>query len=548
MVSGKQLRDCFISGAHAISNRREEVDALNVFPVPDGDTGTNMSMTICSALPELTALPDSCTVEQVASLTASALLRGARGNSGVILSLLFRGFSRAMQGKKEAATEDFSFAFTKGVEYAYKAVMKPTEGTILTVARVAAEQCRENLSLSPLELWKLGCDTAEKTLATTPDLLPVLKKAGVVDSGGKGYCVIINAIRDTLETGVVTKQNDAEAKPEASGVGVYNSDIDPNLANAYCTEFLVVKSDAANHPRLRAYLESVGDSVVCVDDTDIIKCHVHTSQPGKVLSEALRHGSLTRVKIENMAEQYAERQAEAHAAAEAPEVFDYVAPDNDEPYAIIAIAAGDGVRSMFNDLGVDRVVSGGQTMNPSAEDILNAIQSVSAENILVLANNKNIILSAQQAVKLADRKAVVVPTRTIPQGVSALLAFDETQPLEANLENMAGAYGAVVTGEITYASRTTEFDGKKIKENETLALVDGKLAFTAKSADAAAAKLITELCTEERSFLTVIYGDSVTDEQAGALMDSLRKKLPSDIEFTLVNGGMPVYYYYISVE
>lgn len=548
MVSGKQLRDCFISGAHAISNRREEVDALNVFPVPDGDTGTNMSMTICSALPELTALPDSCTVEEVSKLTAGALLRGARGNSGVILSLLFRGFSRAMQGKKEASSEDFSLAFTKGVDYAYKAVMKPTEGTILTVARVAAENCKNNQSLSPVELLKLASDTAEKTLATTPELLPVLKKAGVVDSGGKGYCIILGAITDTLETGVIVEQLASDAKPAASGTGVYSTEIDPNLANAYCTEFLVVKSENANHTRLRAYLESVGDSVVCVDDTDIIKCHVHTSQPGKVLGEALRHGSLTKIKIENMAEQYAERQAEAHSASGADEHFEYVAPGNDEAYAFIAIAAGDGVRSMFADLGVQRVVSGGQTMNPSAEDILNAIQSLSAENILVLANNKNIILSAEQAAKLADRKAVVVPTRSIPQGVSALLAFDETQSLEANLENMAGAYGAVVTGEITYASRTTEFDGKKIKENETLALVDGKLAFTAKSADAAAEKLIAKLCTDDRSFLTVIYGDSVSEEQANALMASVREKLPAGIEFTLVNGGMPVYYYYISVE
>lgn len=549
MVTGKQLRDAFISGAHAIANSRQAVDELNVFPVPDGDTGTNMSMTICNALPELKKLSDDCTVEAVASATASALLRGARGNSGVILSLLFRGFQRAMRGKETAEAADFLFAFDKGVEYAYKAVMKPTEGTILTVARVAAEKVKEQEYADETALLDRFMEYAEETLASTPDILPVLKKAGVVDSGGKGYCVIMAAVCDTIKTGKILELNE---KPEeeaaaSAGIGVFSDDIDPNLANAYCTEFLVVKGDNANQPRLRAYLESIGDSVVCVDDTDIIKCHVHTATPGKAVSEALRHGSLSKIKIENMAEQYAARRAEAKAA-EKTEEFKYVSPESDDSYAFVAVAAGEGVRNLFADLGVHRIISGGQTMNPSAEDILSAVQSVAAKNILIFANNKNIIMSAQQAVKLCDRNAIVVPTRSIPQGISALLAFDETATPEENLANMAEACKAVTTGEITYASRTTEFDGKKIKENETLALVDGKLSFTDKDCHSAAAKLIKKQCSDETSFLTVIYGEGVTEEEANAMVDSVRSKISSDIEIQVIFGGMPIYYYYISVE
>lgn len=548
MITGKQLRDAFISGAHSIANHRQEVDELNVFPVPDGDTGTNMSMTIGNALPELQAMPDNCTVESVASATATALLRGARGNSGVILSLLFRGFSRAMRGREEAGSEDFIFAFNKGVDYAYKAVMKPTEGTILTVARVAAEKVAENPELEPIELWEMFVRVADETLETTPELLPVLKKAGVVDSGGQGYCFIAHAICDSLKTGKVLELAEPSDEPAPKAkIGVFNDEIDPNLANAYCTEFLVVKDERANHPRLRAYLESIGDSVVCVDDADIIKCHVHTATPGKAVSEALRHGYLSKIKIENMAEQYAERQAEAKAL-ETGDRFEYVSPESDEEYAFVAVAAGEGVRSVFSDLGVQRVVSGGQTMNPSAEDILNAVQSVAAKNILILANNKNIILSAEQAVRLADRNAVVIPTRTIPQGITALLAFDETQPLEANVENMTAACKAVATGEITYASRTTEFDGKKIKENETLALIDGKLAFTDTNTDNAAAKLIKKMCGKDAAFLTVIYGEGVSEEQANAMVDGVRGKISPDIEVNVINGGMPIYFYYISVE
>lgn len=549
MIKGKQLRDAFLSGAHAIHNHRQEVDELNVFPVPDGDTGTNMSMTIGNAVNDLTAMPDDCTVEQVASTAASALLRGARGNSGVILSLLFRGFQRAMRGKDEASSADFIAAFNKGVEYAYKAVMKPTEGTILTVARVAAERVSGSADLEPAALWKSYVAAAEETLATTPDLLPVLKKAGVVDSGGKGYCVIAGAICDCLKTGRVLPLEGAEAaeapKPAEDG-------IDPRLAGLYCTEFTVLKGKNASHPRLRAYLESIGESVVCTDEAEQIKCHLHTEHPGKALTEAVRHGRLTDVKVENLAEQFAARKAEAEAAGNGSgngkDAFPYVAPGTDEKYAFVAVAAGEGVRSVFADLGVQRIVSGGQTMNPSAEDIVNAVQSLSAENILILANNKNIVLSAAQAVKLADRKAVVVPTRTIPQGIGAMLAFDETLPLEDNLRNMEEARGRIVTGEITYASRTAEFDGQHITEGETLALVDGKLAFGGGEPDEAAQKLIVQLCGNDTAFVTVIYGEGVPEERAQRLLDAAKAHISPDIETSLICGGMPVYTYYISVE
>lgn len=550
MINGKLLRDCFISAAHSITNNRASVDKLNVFPVPDGDTGTNMSMTIQNALPDLLALPDSCTVDTVATMTASALLRGARGNSGVILSLLFRGFGRAMAGKKEANGEDIAFALTKGVEYAYRAVMKPTEGTILTVARLASVAAKENAEkLDAVELWGLVVRVANETLETTPDLLPILKKAGVVDAGGKGYCVIVEAILETLKTGKIIPLADGSEEPAPSPrTGVFATDLAPDLANAYCTEFLIMKNERANGVRLRAFLEAIGDSVVCVDDDEIIKCHVHTATPDKAINQALKHGQLTKIKIENMAEQYAERQAEGERMEHNEGEFKYIKNTNDVDYAFVAVGAGDGVQDLFKNLGASRIVNGGQTMNPSTEDIINAVQSISAKNILVLANNKNIILSAQQAAKLCDRPAHVVPTRSIPEGISALMSFDETVSVEVNLKNMEQAISAVTTGEITFASRDSEFDGQNIKENEILALIGGKLAFTETSPAAAAERLIEQLATDEKSFVTIIYGDATSADEAERLLTKIKKRIPSDIEVSLVNGGMPVYYYCISVE
>lgn len=561
MITGVQLRDAIVSGANNITNLKSAVDELNVFPVPDGDTGTNMSMTINAALPELLALPGDVTVEKVSQVTSSALLRGARGNSGVILSLLFRGFARALQGKDEADSEDLFRSLRRGTDSAYKAVMKPTEGTMLTVARVSAEKAEAAWpDMDPVELWAYIVEVARETLAETPELLPVLKKAGVVDSGGQGLVYIFEGMLSVFQNGVVIDADAETGSIAATGKGVFTEDIDPNLTNAYCTEFLVIKEEQkkANHEKLRAYLESIGDSVVVVDDDELIKCHVHTKAPGKALNEALRHGYLSKIKIENMLEQYLARQAEGKAAKEPPpqpakkeaagDGLPYAAVDNETEYGFVTVSAGEGLEALFHDLGVDRVVNGGQTMNPSTDNILAAIQSVGAKNVIVLANNKNIIMSAEQACKLADRSAVVLPTRNIPQGIAAMLAFSPDQPLEENLIAMNAAADGVTSGQVTFAARDSDYDGHEIKEGEILALSNGKLVFTEKDIAKATVRLARKITGKNTAFLTLIYGDNVTEQDADFVAAKIRESLPQHIEVTVVNGGQPVYFYYLSAE
>ncbi len=563
MINGVLLRDSIVSGANNITNKKSIVDELNVFPVPDGDTGTNMSMTINSAMPELLAMPANCTVDQVASVTSSAMLRGARGNSGVILSLIFRGFARALQGKTEASSHDISESLTKGVEAAYKAVMKPTEGTMLTVARVSAEKVKEVYkTMDPVALWAYIVEVANETLLITPDLLPILKKAGVVDSGGQGLCYIFEGMLSVLRDGSMVDLASGAVSMASSGKGVFTEDIDPNLTNAYCTEFLVIKNSSANDIKLRAYLESIGDSVVVVDDDELIKCHVHTEQPGKALGEAVRHGYLSKIKIENMLEQYEARQAEGRAAQQeqpaaapaesaAPEEdhFEYVPRNPDIAYGFVTVSSGAGLKNVFQDLGVDRIVNGGQTMNPSTDDILAAIHSVAARNIVVLANNKNIIMSAEQACKLADRKAVVLPTRNIPQGIAAMLVFDPDDTLENNLIAMNEAAGNVTSGQVTTAVRDSEIDGYHIKEGEYLAMINGKISSSEKDSRRAIVKLARKTVRKGvSSFVTLIYGSDISEEEAEAATAEIRKVLPGEVELTVINGGQPVYCYYLSVE
>ncbi len=559
MISGAQLRDAIISGANNIINLKSSVDELNVFPVPDGDTGTNMSMTIGSAIPELQNLPDSCSVEQASQVAASALLRGARGNSGVILSLLFRGFSRALQGKNEASSEDLYFSLCKGVEAAYKAVMKPTEGTILTVAREASEKAAIVYeTIEPVKLWEVIVEQSKETLLRTPEMLPVLKKAGVVDSGGQGLVFIFEGMLTFFKTGKIVKSDDEPKKKSKTSApkfdrGAYSDDTEFDAVNHYCTEFIVLKDKNADYKRLRAYLESIGVSVVAVEDEEIIKCHVHTKDPGKALSEAVTHGQLTKLKIENMLVQNdtlkkeraaAEKEAKSDKTAE----FPYVAPDESVEFGFVSVCTGEGIKQLFIDLGVNQVVSGGQTMNPSTDDILGAIQATAAKNVLVLANNKNIIMAAEQACKLADRKAVVLMARTIPQGVSAMIAFDPDASLEDNLIAMNAAAERVTTGQITFAARDSDFDGHDIKEGEILAISNGKLLFTEKEVSKSAIKLARKIITKSTEFVTVIYGEDISEAEAEEVGDAIKKTLSPNAELTLVNGGQPVYYYYISAE
>ena len=543
MINGSLLRDALISGANSISNKKKSVDELNVFPVPDGDTGTNMSMTIGNSVAELKNLPDDVQAGVVAKTAASALLRGARGNSGVILSLIFRGFSKALKGQAVLDNENMVAALEAGVEGAYKSVMKPTEGTILTVAREAAEKARE-ISLStndPVVIWEEVCTQARKTLDKTPTLLPALAKAGVVDAGGMGLVIIFEAMRDVFKGGKIVEAKFSDTKKVtvetfSDVVGKF----DQEIHFTYCTEMIITKKSGAGDPsKLRAYLETIGDCVVVVDDEDIIKLHVHTNDPGLVVQKALEFGSINLPKIENMKMQHKAKKKEAETKL--------VPAKPEKKYGFVAVAAGAGIETMFRDIGVDCIVKGGQTMNPSTQDILAAIMSTPAEIVFVLPNNKNIIMAAEQAVKLADRKVCVLQTRTIPQGMSAMLAFDADADFNQNRIEMTKALERVSTGMVTFAARDSDYEGHAIKQGEILCLDNGKLSFVEKDIAKAAYKLTKKLVKGDSSYITMLYGADVSDEAAEALSQQLGNKYPN-MDINLINGGQPVYYYIISVE
>ncbi|MGN0668689.1 MAG: DAK2 domain-containing protein [Angelakisella sp.] len=555
MITAKQLSEAFISGANNISNNRQKVDALNVFPVPDGDTGTNMSMTMGAAREDLLQ-NDYSTVGEVAGKAASALLRGARGNSGVITSLLFRGFSKGLKHKTEAGAADLVEALEIGVAAAYKAVMKPTEGTILTVARVAAEKSRAALTdaMTPAELWDLVVEATEEALKHTPEQLPILKKAGVVDAGGQGLVYIFKGMQQVfagqgMVAGAVGTEAAREEGEAATVVNAAGEVEEVDINNPYCTEFLVMRDNPEHDPSgLRAYLESIGDCVVVVDDEEIIKCHVHTAHPGLALEKAATYGMLTKLKIENMIEQH-----KAQVAAVKQQQKPAAVPvDESLTAGFVAIAAGDGVQQLFTDLGVQQIVSGGQTMNPSTEDILHAVEQVPAMDVYVLPNNKNIVMAAEQAAKLArtngSRRVHVVPTTTIPQGISAMMAYDENADLKANLEAMQAAAEQVQSGSVTFAARDSDYDGQLIREGELLALENGKVAFTGTDLGSVVAKVAKDLLRDDSQFVTLLYGAEVTEEQAAAVEESVRTLLPEELELTVAYGGQPVYYFLISVE
>lgn len=552
VISGAMLRDAFISGANNISSNRKQVDALNVFPVPDGDTGTNMSMTMTAAKRELLLHAESTNAGDVAHAAAAALLRGARGNSGVILSLLFRGFSKGLHGKSAATAEDLAQALEIGVDAAYKAVMKPTEGTILTVARESAQEARAAVTADPaisvIELWSTVVATAKESLAMTPELLPVLKKAGVVDAGGKGLLVIFEGMDFVFQGGGILPDSQQTAETvempsERNAAGEYEGEI----TFTYCTEFIVIKDERASALSLRAYLESIGDSVVVVEDDDIIKCHVHTDNPGNAMQKGLESGQLSNMKIENMREQHAS-QKKSVAQQTATNTFQYAKVDPDREYGFVSVAAGAGVKVLFTDLGVDNVVSGGQTMNPSTDDILEAIHATPAKNVVVLPNNKNIIMAAEQTVKLADRNVYVLPTKSIPQGLSSLLAFDPELALGDNQLRMIKAIEKVGTGLVTFAARDSHYDGHKIRKGEILALENNKVSFVEKDVNKAVLRLVRALLKRDSTFVTLLFGEDVTQEQADELEQALAAKLPDTVELAVINGGQPVYYYILSVE
>ncbi len=556
-INGQTLCRAMISGANCIQNHRSDVDELNVFPVPDGDTGTNMSMTIAAASRELETLSEDCTVGDVAKTAASAMLRGARGNSGVILSLLFRGFSKSLIDKETMTLDDLKSALSSGVAAAYKAVMKPTEGTMLTVARVASERIAVSDKTDFIALFTEMCRFANEALEETPEQLPVLKKAGVVDAGGKGLTLIFEGMRLVIsgEGFCMPEQKEQKSASSLVGKGVFADELFEESDFGYCTEFIINKEEAASTEKLSAFLGTIGDSIVVVEDDSIIKVHVHTDDPGKVLSHAIRHGNLIKIKIENMSEQYESRQQQGKGLAKQVKSemddttkFKYIAVDPEVEYGFVAVSAGEGLKNLFAEFGVDAIVTGGQTMNPSTDDILGAAHSVPAKNVFILPNNKNIILAAEQAKKLADRNIIVLPTRSIPQGISALLAFDPEAGTEQNATEMIMAAEAVATGQITFAARDSDFDGHKIKKDEILALLNGKLSHTGTDVSTTLQKLVKGMIKKNSSFFTLIAGADMSEDEANETFNAITEKLPKSIESSLIMGGQPVYYYIVSVE
>ena len=557
IIDGALFQRMVIHGSASINAQKQAINDLNVFPVPDGDTGTNMSLTIGTAAAEAKKKPAQ-SIGKAASINASALLRGARGNSGVILSLLFRGVSKGFKEKDEADGTAFAAALNEGVSAAYKAVMKPAEGTILTVSRLAAAKASETAAqLNSVEaVLESAIAEGQIALADTINQNPVLKKAGVVDAGGKGFLVILQGMLDELRGLPVPAEEDDSlpAKESADFAALSEEDI----TFTFDTVFIVRKTTGKSIEPFRSYLNSIGDSLVIGEDDEAFKVHVHTDTPGAALSEAQKYGTLELAKIENMRTQAEElaagKQAQStddleqvEAELEAQESGDAIAAP-EKKYGVVAVSAGEGMASVFRDLGVDGIISGGQTMNPSTEDILREIARTPAEVVFVLPNNKNIIMAAQQCVGLIEGKeVVVVPTRTVPQGISAMLVLDPEADTEANAAAMEEARKNVRTSEITYAARDSDFDGFDIHEGDYMALAEGQLFGTDRAIDSLLERLAQADSQQNAEFISIFYGEDVTEEQANQALTIFQKACPS-AEITLLSGGQPVYYYMISAE
>lgn len=549
ILNGTSYRDMVISGANNLANERENINRLNVFPVPDGDTGINMSLTMSAVRNDLPSF--NGTVSQCADKVANMLLRGARGNSGVILSLFFRGISKHVKGMETVDAPDLAAAFEKGVQAAYKSVMKPTEGTILTVMRVSAEKAREKAheykgNVEAFMSYVLA--VAEDTLAKTPDMLPVLKQAGLVDAGGRGLVVIFEGMVRYLQGKPVLLQEEEEAKEEsASAFDQFNTE---DIVFPYCTECIVGKDEKyfgeGTAEELRKFVLAAGDSAVFVDDTEIIKLHVHTADPGKVLSKAVKFGALLTVKIENMKEQHSALSSGAAPAESAPVEEAPVNAAPEKKYGFVSVASGEGMVSVFRDLGADQMVIGGQTMNPSTEDMLKAIRMTPAENVIVLPNNSNIYMVAVQAALLVEDKHVeVLRTVSLPQGISAMLAFNPDAEVEENVAAMKEAMAAVRSLSMTFAAHDSTFDNREIKENQILGLVENKVRYVTDSREECMANLCDDMA--DAYYVNLFYGEGVSEQEAVEMQNIIQQKLP-DAEITLVNGGQPVYYFILSAE
>ena len=540
IINGSDFRRLVINAAVNIENNKQQLNELNVFPVPDGDTGTNMSMTINAASADLRKVEDP-TLEKAAKTAASAMLRGARGNSGVILSLLMRGISNVLKGKTQADGVLWAQALQGGVDAAYKAVMKPAEGTILTVARLAAakaaEAARENNHIEFVHDAAIA--EAKVALAATTDMNPVLKKAGVVDAGGKGWVLALEAMALALkgeDLDVSAPAAEGETK-DAADFSDFNTE---DITFTYCTEFIIQRENDKDVEPFRAFLDSLGDSLVLVDDEEIIKVHVHTNDPGKALHEAIDYGSFVTVKIENMRLQHTEKVMTENEKA--PKI---AAPE--KPFGVVSVCAGDGLADVFVNLGVDGIISGGQTMNPSTQDILTAVNKVPAETVFVLPNNKNIIMAAEQVDALTEKNVVVIPSKTVPQGITAMLSFNPEGSLEENTEALTEALATVDTMQITYAARNSDFDGFDIHEGDYMALYGSQLFSTSKDIKVLLRALAQKVRDDGKEYITIYYGADVKERHAQKAADIFADICP-DADVNLIRGGQPVYYYMISAE
>ena len=556
-IDALALKKAFIAGANNLDNKKDYINELNVFPVPDGDTGTNMTMTIMSAKREV----ESCkeTMSDIAKAMSTGSLRGARGNSGVILSQLLRGFSKKIGDKTEIGVIEIADAFQKAVETAYKAVMKPKEGTILTVARGIATKAREcaGTDITLEEFCETIIKHGDEVLASTPELLPVLKEAGVVDSGGQGLMEVLKGAVDCILGRVVI----ADTKPSGAGVsGVdnpkYSEDLSADIKFGYCTEFIINLEKPygiKEEEDLKQFLESIGDSIVCVSDDEIVKIHVHTNHPGQAFEKGLTLGYLSNMKVDNMRLEHHEKvikQAEREEAArqEAARQAEKEKQQPKKQYGFIAVSMGDGLKEFFTELGVDYVIEGGQTMNPSTEDMLNAIEKVHAENIFIFPNNKNVVLAANQAAGLCeDKNIIVLATANAPQGISAMIAFDSTMTLEDNKNNMLEAVSNVKSGQLTYAVRDTSIDGKAIHEGDIMGIGDKGLVSVGNDISDVTFDLIKDAVDEDSELISIYYGADVKKEDAEAFAARVEESFP-DCDVQNYYGGQPIYYYIVSVE
>ena len=539
-INGSDFRRMLISAAASIEIHKQQLNELNVFPVPDGDTGTNMSMTINAAAADLRKT-DEPTLEKASHVTASAMLRGARGNSGVILSLLLRGVSKRLKGTEIADGVLWAEALQEGVDAAYKAVMKPAEGTILTVARLAAAAARKAAQENNFveDVHAAAIDAAKVALADTTNQNPVLKKAGVVDAGGQGWVFALEAMLSSMRgEDVVVPEGMADADvKDAADFSDFDTD---DITFTYCTEFIIQRENDLDPEKLRDFLSSLGDSLVLVDDEEIIKVHVHTNDPGKALHEAMDYGSFVTVKIENMRLQHTEKvmsEAEKEPKIAEPE----------KPLGVVSVCAGEGLADVFMNLGVDQIISGGQTMNPSTQDILEAVNKVPAETVIVLPNNKNIIMAAQQVDALTPKNVVVVPSKTVPQGVTAMLSFNPEGETEENTEAMTESLAMVDTMQITYAARNSDFDGYDIHEGDYLALYGSQLFGTSQDIKVLLKSLAQKVADDGKEYVTIYYGADVKEKHAQKAADLFAEVCP-DADVNLLYGGQPVYYYMISAE